>query len=131
MAHARPQGVRNLCTDLGEGEKEKKLMAETNVQRQDVVVIRVLDAPVERAWQAWTDPELVKRWWGPNGFSAPVAKIDFREGGISLVCMRAPAPTTGRARYVQHVGLREDRAHGADRVHPQPGRPKRQQDRSD
>jgi len=80
-------------------EKEKKLMAETKVQRQDVVVARVLDAPVERAWQAWTDPELVKRWWGPNGFSAPVAKIDFREGGISLVCMRAPRQLGGQDMY--------------------------------
>ena len=29
----------------------------------------------------------VKRWWGPEGFSCPVARMDFREGGRSLVCM--------------------------------------------
>ena len=63
-------------------------MTETKVQKQDVVVTRVLDAPVERAWQPWTDPELVKRWWGPNGFSAPVAKIDFRVFSIPP-CLRA------------------------------------------
>jgi uncharacterized protein YndB with AHSA1/START domain len=80
-------------------EKEKKLMAETKVQKQDVVVTRVLDAPVERAWQAWTDPELVKRWWGPDGFTAPVAKIDFRDGGTSLVCMRAPRQLGGQDMY--------------------------------
>jgi uncharacterized protein YndB with AHSA1/START domain len=30
------------------------------------------------------------RWWGPNDFASPSAEIDFREGGTSLVCMRAP-----------------------------------------
>jgi uncharacterized protein YndB with AHSA1/START domain len=53
----------------------------------DVVVTRVFDAPVERVWQAWSDPADVKQWWGPDGFTAPVAEMDFREGGKSLVCM--------------------------------------------
>ena len=48
------------------------------------------DAPVERVWQAWIDGEQVKQWWGPHGFSAPVANMDVREGGTSLVCMRSP-----------------------------------------
>lgn len=74
-------------------------MSEANAEKQDVVVSRVLDAPVERAWQAWTDPELVKRWWGPNCFSAPVARIDFREGGTSLVSMRAPRQLGGQDTY--------------------------------
>jgi uncharacterized protein YndB with AHSA1/START domain len=30
------------------------------------------------------------RWWGPDDFTSPVAMIDFREGGTSLVCMRSP-----------------------------------------
>lgn len=55
-----------------------------------VVVTRLFDAPVERVWNAWADAEQVKRWWGPDGFTAPVARIDFREGGTSLVCMRSP-----------------------------------------
>lgn len=58
--------------------------------RVDFVVTRVVEAPVERVWRAWSDPDDVKRWWGPDGFTAPVAKLDFREGGASLVCMRSP-----------------------------------------
>lgn len=57
---------------------------------RDVVVTRVFDAPVDRVWKAWSDPEDVKRWWGPHGFTCPVARMDVREGGSSLVCMRAP-----------------------------------------
>jgi len=57
---------------------------------KNVVVTRVFDAPVERVWKAWTDAGLVMRWWGPAGFTAPLARMDFREGGASLVCMRSP-----------------------------------------
>lgn len=61
-----------------------------SVEKQDIVVTRVIDAPVELVWKAWVDPELVKQWWGPDGFTAPFARIDFREGGTSLVCMNSP-----------------------------------------
>jgi uncharacterized protein YndB with AHSA1/START domain len=68
----------------------KNTEASKGSKKQDLVLIRVFDAPVERVWKAWSDPEDVKRWWGPEGFTCPVAKMDFREGGKSLVCMRAP-----------------------------------------
>ena len=71
----------------------------TRGKQRDVVVTRVFDAPVELVWQAWSDAEQVMRWWGPAGFTSPSAKIDFREGGISLVCMRAPKEFGGQDMY--------------------------------
>jgi uncharacterized protein YndB with AHSA1/START domain len=56
----------------------------------NVVVTRVIDAPVESVWRAWTDSELVRRWWGPTGFTCPVARMDVSQGGTSLVCMHSP-----------------------------------------
>lgn len=56
----------------------------------DVKVTRVFDAPVEQVWQAWTDSAFVHQWWGPNGFTAPIAEMDVREGGTSRVSMRSP-----------------------------------------
>src|SRR5689334_20617867 len=58
--------------------------------KQDLVITRVFDAPVERVWQAWMDPAKVMQWWGPTGFSCPRAEIDFREGGTALLAMRPP-----------------------------------------
>ncbi|HET6538843.1 MAG TPA: SRPBCC domain-containing protein [Chryseolinea sp.] len=58
--------------------------------KKEVKVTRVYNAPVELVWQTWTDPELVMRWWGPDRFTCPSAKIDFREGGTSIVSMKAP-----------------------------------------
>jgi uncharacterized protein YndB with AHSA1/START domain len=56
----------------------------------EMTITRLFEAPVARVWQAWRDPEDVKRWWGPQGFTATVAKMDFRVGGTSLVGMRSP-----------------------------------------
>ena len=60
---------------------------------------RVINAPVEKVWKAWTDGEMVKKWWGPAGFTCPVAKMDVKEGGTSLVCMRAPKEFGGMDIY--------------------------------
>jgi len=66
---------------------------------RDLVVTRVFAAPVELVWKAWTEPEYVMRWWGPDYFTSPSAKMDFREGGTSLVCMRAPEDFGGQDMY--------------------------------
>jgi len=65
----------------------------------NLVVTRVFAAPIELVWKAWTDPEYVMRWWGPDHFTSPSALIDFREGGTSLVCMRAPKDFGGQDMY--------------------------------
>jgi uncharacterized protein YndB with AHSA1/START domain len=64
-----------------------------NQDSQDTVVIeRSFDAPVERIWQMWTDPELFKVWYGPSGASIPIANMDVRVGGTRLVCMEVESP---------------------------------------
>lgn len=65
----------------------------------DMVLTRTFEAPVEAVWDAWTRSDLVKRWWGPKRFTAPVADMDVRVGGTSLVCMRAPAEFGGQDLY--------------------------------
>ena len=64
-------------------------------EKRDVVITRTFDAPVEQVWKAWTEPELVMRWWGPTGFTSPSCKIDFRVGGKYLFHMRAPKDFQG------------------------------------
>ena len=70
-----------------------------NLNKRELVVTRVFDAPIELVWKAWIDPELIMQWWGPDHFSSPSADIDFRVGGISLVCMRAPKEFGGMDMY--------------------------------
>jgi len=61
-----------------------------------LVVSRVFNAPLDLVWRTWTDAELVMQWWGPDNFTCPFAKIDLREGGTSVVCMRAPKEYGGQ-----------------------------------
>jgi uncharacterized protein YndB with AHSA1/START domain len=58
--------------------------------QQGLVIERVLDAPREKVWDAWTNPEQVKKWWGPKDFTAPSIRSDFREGGTYLWAMQGP-----------------------------------------
>lgn len=78
--------------------RESSQNAQGNSQH-DVVVTRVFDVPVAQVWDAWVQPELVMQWWGPTGFTCPSAAMDFREGGTSLVCMRAPQEFGGQDMY--------------------------------
>jgi uncharacterized protein YndB with AHSA1/START domain len=59
-------------------------------QIRDLVVTRTFAAPVGKVWKYWAESEYVKQWWSPEGFTTPLARMDFREGGTSLVCMRSP-----------------------------------------
>lgn len=67
-------------------------MTESNqkTEDQELIITRVFDAPRNRVWEVWTEPEHVMEWWGPEGFTAPIIKTDFRVGGKSLFCMRSP-----------------------------------------
>jgi uncharacterized protein YndB with AHSA1/START domain len=51
------------------------------VTEPGVRLVEVFDAPRERVFEAWTDEEHLKRWWGPGEFVATVAHVDLRPGG--------------------------------------------------
>jgi uncharacterized protein YndB with AHSA1/START domain len=57
---------------------------------RDVVITRILDAPRELVWRAWTEAQHFGQWWGPTVFTNPVCTIDLRVGGAYRVVMRSP-----------------------------------------
>jgi len=57
-----------------------------------VVIERSFDAPVDLIWQMWTDPAHFAAWYGPDGATIPVAKLDVRVGGTRLVSMEVHTP---------------------------------------
>lgn len=67
-------------------------MANQN-NNKTIIISRVFDAPRELVWQAYTNPEMMKTWWGPKDFTAPVIKSDFRVDGKYLYCMHGPKGT--------------------------------------
>ena len=66
-------------------------------QRGVVRVVRTVSATAEEVWRAWTEGDLVRRWWGPSGFTCSRADMDVRIGGTSHVTMQAPPEYGGMA----------------------------------
>jgi uncharacterized protein YndB with AHSA1/START domain len=56
----------------------------------DFVISRVFDAPRAIVWRAFTEPERMKQWWGPKGFTVIVSDMNLRVGGTYHYCMKAP-----------------------------------------
>jgi uncharacterized protein YndB with AHSA1/START domain len=57
---------------------------------RELVLTRIIDAPREKVFRAWTDPELLKKWFAPLPWTTPAAELDVRPGGANLVVMRDP-----------------------------------------
>ncbi len=57
---------------------------------KDIVTTRVLHAPRERVFRAWTEPEHLARWWGPKGFTNTFSEYDLRPGGKWRFVMHGP-----------------------------------------
>jgi uncharacterized protein YndB with AHSA1/START domain len=65
-------------------------MSNITVSEDAVVIERTFDAAIDLIWQMWTDPEHFKKWYGPQGFTVPVAEMDVHVGGKRLICMASP-----------------------------------------
>ncbi len=60
---------------------------------QDIHITRIFNAPRAAVWKAWTEPEQMKKWWGPKDFTSPACTVDLRVGGKFHACMHGPAGT--------------------------------------
>lgn len=71
-------------------ERELRDYSLINPPEDEAYITRIFDAPRELVWKLWSEPESIKKWWGPKDFTAPFCKIDFRIGGQYHFCMRSP-----------------------------------------
>ena len=56
---------------------------------KEVELERIYDASLETVWKAWTNPEMLKQWWGPNNVTIPECEVDLRVGGTFYIVMEA------------------------------------------
>jgi uncharacterized protein YndB with AHSA1/START domain len=75
----------------------------------EFVITRVFDAPRALVWQAFTEPERMRRWWGPKGFTVIASKMDLRPGGLYHYGMRAPDGSTMWGKFVYREIVRPER----------------------
>jgi uncharacterized protein YndB with AHSA1/START domain len=57
---------------------------------RELMLTRLIDAPREKVYRAWTDPHLLKQWFAPLPYTTPVAELDVRPGGSAFIVMRGP-----------------------------------------
>lgn len=65
-------------------------MTSAHTAQRVLTITREFDAPREKVFKAWAEPEIIARWWGPKGYSVPFCTVDFRVGGTWRYCMRSP-----------------------------------------
>jgi uncharacterized protein YndB with AHSA1/START domain len=56
----------------------------------ELSLTRLIDAPREAVYRAWTDPELLKQWFAPLPYTTPHAELDVCPGGANLIVMKSP-----------------------------------------
>lgn len=56
----------------------------------ELLITRIFDAPRHLVFKAWTDPDRLARWLGPQGFTSTIVKMDARPGGAYRFQMRGP-----------------------------------------
>jgi len=65
----------------------------SNTHNRELLISRKLNAPVELVWEVWTKPEHIVKWWGPNGFTNTITKMDVVPGGEWNLVMHGPDGT--------------------------------------
>ncbi len=60
---------------------------------RELIISRLLNAPIELVWEVFTNPEHIKNWWGPNGFTNTIDKMEVKPGGVWEFIMHGPDGT--------------------------------------
>ena len=63
---------------------------EKDVSAKKIHVVREFNAPIEKVWKAWTEPDQLEKWWGPKPWVAKTKSMDFTVGGAWLYYMEGP-----------------------------------------
>jgi PhnB protein len=68
-------------------------MTKSSTADRELKLSRLFNAPIELVWEVWTDPEHIKNWWGPTGFSNTISKMDVKPEGEWDLVMHGPDGT--------------------------------------
>lgn len=77
-----------------------KTKVSVNPEKREIVAERTFQAPRELVWKAWTDPELLARWWGPRDWTTSIKEFELQPGGSFFYVMSGPNGAESWARSV-------------------------------
>ena len=82
---------------------------DTNTTGRELVISRVLNAPRELVWQVWTNPDHIKNWWGPNGFTNTIFTMEVKPGGVWDFIMHGPDGTDYKNKSIYKEVVKPER----------------------
>ena len=86
----------------------KESIFKKDLENKKMYITREFDAPVEKVWRCWTEPELLDQWWAPEPYKTVTVKMDFQNGGRWLYYMISPEGNKhyGRADYREIIPIK-------------------------
>lgn len=63
------------------------------MEKRELQITTTFNVPLVLVWEAWSDPDKIANWWGPNGFTSTIYEMDFREGGEWKLTLHGPDGT--------------------------------------
>ncbi len=81
----------------------------TSARGRDLVLTRIINAPREQVFNAWTDPELLTRWFAPKPWTTPKVEMNARIGGAALFVMMSPERKEFLNRWVCLEAVKNER----------------------
>ena len=80
-----------------------------HTENKELRSTKILNAPADIIWEVWTNPEHITNWWGPNGFTNTIHKMDFEENGEWNLTMHGPDGTNypNRSIFKEIISLKK------------------------
>ena len=72
----------------------------SNTSNRELTITRLLNAPIELVWQVFTEPEHIKNFWGPSGYTNTITKMDVKVGGEWAFIMHGPDGTDYENKHI-------------------------------
>src|SRR5580698_9206736 len=66
------------------------MQEKNNTADRELTISRLLNAPISLVWEVWTNPEHIKNWWGPEGFTNTIHLMDIKKDGEWNLTMHGP-----------------------------------------
>jgi uncharacterized protein YndB with AHSA1/START domain len=80
-----------------------------HVSDRELVMTRLLNAPRELVWEVWTNPDHIKNWWGPVGFTNTILKMEVKPGGEWQFIMHGPDGTDYKNKNIYSEIIKPER----------------------
>lgn len=81
---------------------KRKTTVHKDLERRELTIERIVGIPPKLAWEGWTKPDHITKWWGPKFWTTSIYEMDVRPGGVWRYCLR-PDDGNGEDVYCRAV----------------------------